>query len=426
MDTKKRWEIVSAGVDEAYAMGCMDEKTLTQVQAFCAEKQVSHGGPSVIHSLRTFTLGVLGAGSIMAGIIALLATNWRSIPQSVQIVFALIPLTVVTVAYFMGARRGLWERSEAWREVLSVFWIGSAVTATAMTARIYQLPSDSAQFGVTVLVMIAPLLYLLRTKMACSVFGIVLLIVANLLDYSQVAPVVALVVGGLWLSPITFEAGGSKRLDDVRIGDRIFRLGVAIWLPFMLVLLWGFGLELMGGDHDDEIGILISLFVFAFGVASYFEEDSDNPFKMPIQSAMGIVIFICSIILIFGFDYIDHSIAFFIPSLIISLVLGLVFKKRWQAYLSIFPLIAIISGGSLYVAIPLMLVASMCILFEGVRLQRQFLANVALLMSAISVFIFFVQGDLSLTAKGLCLITFGIGFLFLNICWSKLTREVQA
>lgn len=77
----------------------------------------------------------LGVFSVVLGILAIIGANWEAIPPSFKLGFVLALTSLVAVALFIAALRGL-----AWpRELLALLLFGLVIGGIALISQIYQL-----------------------------------------------------------------------------------------------------------------------------------------------------------------------------------------------------------------------------------------------------------------------------------------------
>ena len=147
--------------------------TVGIVPAEVAEKIRQHYATLPERGNRNWALlifGLLGAVLIGAGIILLVAHNWDDLSRPVRTALAFKPLlTAIVLAGFVIVRR---QTSVAWREGAATFWTLTIGSTISLVAQIYQIHGDPARFFLTWILLGLPVVYLLRSSVAASLYFI--------------------------------------------------------------------------------------------------------------------------------------------------------------------------------------------------------------------------------------------------------------
>jgi uncharacterized membrane protein len=114
------------------AAGLIDGATGARIRAF----EKSSRAPIALYAL-----GVLGAGTVALGIVALIAANWDGIPGSVKLAGDLLIGVALAISTYVAVRR-----DAGWlREVLITLFYGFTLASIGLVGQVYQLTSPTYQ-----------------------------------------------------------------------------------------------------------------------------------------------------------------------------------------------------------------------------------------------------------------------------------------
>jgi uncharacterized membrane protein len=114
--------------------------------------------------------GILGAALIGAGVILLVAHNWDDLGRPVRTTLAFAPLVLaIALGGWVLARR---RDSATWCEGAATFWALTIGATISLVAQIYQISGDTARFFLTWILLGLPIVYLLRSSVAASLYFI--------------------------------------------------------------------------------------------------------------------------------------------------------------------------------------------------------------------------------------------------------------
>ncbi len=421
MQTKFEWDIVLKGVQQAFGANRIDEVAHGALVDYCHEQQALMDRPSRMRSVGYWVLGGLGTLATLGGVIALLATNWRSIPQQVQIVIGLIPLVVAWGVYFVAERR-TWSVSPVWHELLSILFTGGLITAIAMTARILQLPSDHQTFFITLLILFAPLCYLLKTRLLAVVVS-VLYVVAHT-SFNRIGGEMPMgywaVLGG---GPLVYGAFYYHQLNRP-IGSMAEQVIHCLLKAFLAVisLITLFYTVCYALDLDEPYQMLGVFGGIAglFALSAWREKVGLFLLPPPMQAVYAVILIVPAFVMGTTEASTAHGSLFFV-SLLLSAGLFAV-KKPYQALLVLLAILPARLGGG-YGELIIALGVTVALLVQSFRQKSLLQANGAFVIGALSLFLFFVSNNVNLTTQGILLIITGIGITSLNLLWSRLTQE---
>ena len=133
------------------------------VEAETADRIRAHYGAEPAASGRRIALtvcSILGSVLIGAGLILLLAHNWRGLPRPIRTVLAVAPL-------LMSQALALWvlatgRCSAAWREGVGTFLTLAVGAAIALIGQTYHIPGDPGRFLLVWMLLALPVIYLLN------------------------------------------------------------------------------------------------------------------------------------------------------------------------------------------------------------------------------------------------------------------------
>ena len=143
------------------------------VPAAVADKLRQHYGPAAERTGKNWALlifGILGAALIGAGVLLLVAHNWDDLSRPVRTALAFAPLLVaIGLAGWVLACR---PASAAWCEGAATAWALTIGATISLVAQIYQIHGDTARFFLTWILLALPIVYVLRSSVAASLYFI--------------------------------------------------------------------------------------------------------------------------------------------------------------------------------------------------------------------------------------------------------------
>ncbi len=113
--------------------------------------------------------GVLGSLLVGLGLILILAHNWDDFSRTTKTIWAFIPLVVgqFFVGYSLFKKKGV-----AWKETSATFLFFAIGASIALVSQIYNIPGSMPSFLLTWIVLVAPLIYLLKSQAAALLYVI--------------------------------------------------------------------------------------------------------------------------------------------------------------------------------------------------------------------------------------------------------------
>lgn len=372
---------------------------------------------------------ILGALLVGSGIILILAKNWSSLSVTLQTVLAFLPLIAAQVLVVYMYKKDKFNRR--WEEGTGLFYSITLLSCIALIGQIYHLPGEFSNYLLLCSLMILPLCYICKSKMAAmlylagvtgwmgstndfsNIFHIVFLfllvipyiIIENkrdsnegLLHLLQWVFLFCLFIA--WLVKLTF-------FDQYLIMSGLFchLLFITAQLKFKnqefkwltLVRIPGF------------IGLLVILYVAAF--APELTEDVTNGAGNKIFMFILIILFISLSLLVISIkEWIKLPRVAFVQNLLVS----------WIFPSLIFVLLINIQLIKASYSIPWFLIYNLYLLGLGIVMIINGLQSsktnlrVGILILFSWIFIRFFFSELSFLTRGVLFILMGIGFLVTN------------
>ncbi|MEI8064482.1 MAG: DUF2157 domain-containing protein, partial [Verrucomicrobiota bacterium] len=138
-----------------------------------ADKLRQHYGPVPARAGKNWVLlifGILGAALIGAGVILLVAHNWDDLSRPVRTALAFAPLlAAIGLAGWVLTYR---SASAPWCEGAATAWALTIGAAISLVAQIYQIHGDTARFFLTWILLALPIVYVLWSSVAASLYFI--------------------------------------------------------------------------------------------------------------------------------------------------------------------------------------------------------------------------------------------------------------
>jgi uncharacterized membrane protein len=105
--------------------------------------------------------GVLGSLLVGMGIILIVAHNWDDFTKPVKTIFAFLPMIIGQLLVGFSLFR---NKSATWKEGSGVFLFFTVGACLALISQIYNIPGNLSNYLLTWIILCAPLIYLLKSK----------------------------------------------------------------------------------------------------------------------------------------------------------------------------------------------------------------------------------------------------------------------
>ena len=136
---------------------------------------------------RLFTIfGVLGALLSGLGIILIIAHNWDDMSRNLKTFLAFLPLVLGQVACAFSLIK---KKGPTWVEASTTFLVLSVGATISLVSQIYNIPGNMSNFLFVWIAITAPLIYLLRSKLAIILHLVLITWYACNLGYSYKGPI---------------------------------------------------------------------------------------------------------------------------------------------------------------------------------------------------------------------------------------------
>jgi len=416
-----------------------------------AQRIERHYGPApetTARGLLVPVFGVLGALLVGAGVMLLVGHNWEELgrPLRTGLSFAMLLIAQGVAGWTFWQRKD----SVAWYEGSSLF-LGLAVGATiALIAQTYQIPGDLKSFLLTWSVLVVPIPYLLRSRVAAGLYWI---------------------CATWWLSVRAWQ-------DPVEQQAGLFLLLLGLILPFMVwldlrhrhearttLLLWSAAICMVIAGFDLlprlPYGLWLPIASGFFGalyVAGLARHDAAGVEHVPVwrrplhivgTTGLAVMLFSGSFADLWRHVVRDHS-SVDEPVMLAAagaVGLGLVAFSAWRGYtlwlakqphralLALTPLmltaawaLALQSGTAgwlMLVVNAIGLAVGIATVHAGFRGGSVGTANCGLLLVVALIVARFFDDDWSFVVRGVGFIAMGIGFLAMNLWLLKRRGEVR-
>lgn len=116
--------------------------------------------------------GILGSILVGAGLILIIAHNWEDMGMGTQTLMAFLPL-IIGQAVCLYALLKQYE-SLAWREASSAFLFFAVGACIALIGQIYNIPGTVSSFLFTWMLLVAPLMYVMRSSIVSLLYIILI------------------------------------------------------------------------------------------------------------------------------------------------------------------------------------------------------------------------------------------------------------
>lgn len=114
--------------------------------------------------------GILGAVLVGLGLILIVAHNWDNLGKSLKTFFAFLPLAIgqFLVGYTLLKKHD----QQAWTEATAAFLFFAVGACLSLVSQIYNIPGKTADFVLSWMILVLPLVYLMRSSFV-SLFYII-------------------------------------------------------------------------------------------------------------------------------------------------------------------------------------------------------------------------------------------------------------
>ncbi len=379
---------------------------------------------------RLFTIfGVLGALLSGLGIILIIAHNWDDMTRNLKTFLAFLPLLLGQVAcsYSLIKKKG-----PTWIEASTTFLVLSVGATISLVSQIYNIPGNMSNFLFVWIAITAPLIYLLRSKLAMILHLVLITWYACNLGYSYKGPIPWWYLLFLaWTIPYYIQL--QKKAFQSQV------IGVLNWLiPLSALLVLG---TFVSGDT-----LLVLLYLAFFGLLynigklPKFKDQKLIRNGYTVLGSLGMV----TILLIMTFEWFWKEVrldtyetieALFTGSIFLAATAVLIYlylKKKLERF-NLFQF-AFLIVGVLYlthtfgyvhnILLTNILVASLGLfgIRIGIHKSSYAVLNYGLLIFTILVICRFFDSDLDFILRGILFISVGIAFFLANYLLHKKQR----
>ena len=124
---------------------------------------------------------ILGAISISAGVLSIIAHNWDTLPKILRLIISVIPLLISQFFSYKLLTRKKYDEAIALYEVTSLFLITTFYAAFALVTQIYHISNDLSTFLQVSILLTIPVLYIFNTTTAfiCSAVSLLVYILES-------------------------------------------------------------------------------------------------------------------------------------------------------------------------------------------------------------------------------------------------------
>ncbi|MBI3997134.1 MAG: DUF2157 domain-containing protein [Candidatus Omnitrophica bacterium] len=405
------------------------------LQQTAADKLREHYGELRSADKKWFIIilcSVLGASLIGLGIILLFAHNWEQLSRPVRAFLSLLPLVVgQALAFWVLLRR---PTSHALKESTATFLSLMVGASVALISQTYNIPGDTADFILSWMLLIVPLVYLMEATIPAAIYvtGI-----SAWAGHFWDSPLQA-VLFWPFLAVIVPHFIWSLRQDKYTLRAAILAFVMAVGTCF------GAGFSLGRTWFGSWIVIyssIITLF-YLLGVGE-FKNISTN-WQRPFRILGGIGVFVMMFLLTFRFPwesatgrhhYTQNETSswssfpdYFLTLLLVgtAILMFLQCVKRKDVMGSLFgalPLLALMGyafGGtsaafSMLLFNVFLLIVSATRITIGIRTNNLGVINTGMFMLAALILARFFDSEINFVIKGLVFISIGMGFLMTNV-----------
>lgn len=431
-DKHLRW--LSKELPELVNQGVLDSST--------SDKLLKYYGFHEAQSKRNLLLTIfsfIGAMLIGLGIMLLLAHNWDNFSRLVRTLISLAPLLAsqLFAAWIIYTGRN----SNSWRESVGVFYVCSIGSSIALIGQIYHVTSSAADFLLSWMLLVLPLVYLLKAGVA----GVFYLLGLSFWTFCAEGERQNVVLYWVWLSLMSPYLWHLFKINRYRAQLTILNWALALSLTLSL------GVILEDVLANGWMILYSALFSIFYMIHQFYFDNAVSSWQRPYRlfGTRGIII------LSFIFSYEDvwnqvnrdfvhkfTTVSPFImmPKLMVFLCIlilwGYLFiqlLKRKESFRVLFvslPIAASLSHVITFWSGPiiplilfnmLLLIFGVCITLLGIRKEQLDLLNEGLLILLVLILLRFFDVDLGLMMRGIIFIILGAVFLGAN--WFVIKRR---
>ncbi len=374
---------------------------------------------------------VLGALLIGLGIISLIGHNWEELSRPVRAILSLLPLV-------LGQALALWvllkrPASHAFKEGTATFLSLMVGASIALISQTYNIPGDTADFILSWMLLIVPLVYLMEATIPAAIYvaGVTAWTV-NFWDSPLQAvlfwPLLAVVI-----PHFIWALRQEKYTIRATILALVIAISVCITAGFSLGKTW----------PGSWIVIYSSIIVLFYLLGSWELRRVSTNWQRPFRILGGLGVFSMMFLLTFRvpwesitgkYHYTkigvfswsalpDHVLTLFLVGTAIVMFLEYVKRKDlMKALFGALPLLALLGyafgGISLSFSILLfnmyLFIVSLIWLRIGIQSKSLGVINAGMFMLAALIIARFFDSEINFIVKGLVFISIGIGFLVTN------------
>ena len=410
------------------------------VPADVAEKIRQHYGPAPERAGKSWALlafGILGAALIGAGVILLVAHNWDDLSRPVRTALAFAPLLgAIGLAGWVLACR---SASAPWCEGAATAWALTIGATISLVAQIYQIHGDTARFFLTWILLGLPIVYVLRSSMAASLYftGATTWVGCSMYPHHRVT--------SLWYWGLM--ALVLPHLADVWRENRSgWRASLTGWV-LALCLCIGTGISLENALPGAWIVAYTGLLALMYLAGKRWCGDTPTLWQRPWQTTGAVGLGIVALELTYRWPWTEiHShwrqawtsgpamiagnlLAALLAIAAIGAVAGKLASLRWADLDQIIIGLAPVCGAAGYALVATcavdksaqalfnvyLFVLGLGALIAGIRGNKLGTVNAGLVALAALIIARFFDTEMSFLARGLAFIFIGLGFLATNI-----------
>lgn len=370
-------------------------------------------------------ISIIGVTLVGLGLMLIIAYNWDSMPDSLRLATALLPLVIAQV---IGAY-SLWHsKNDTWRESSALSILFGIGIAMALISQIYQMDSSLQDFLQWWICLAIPLIYIFHsgvTSLAVWI-GIGWYITAGSWDKTSHQAVMALLFLSATIIPYALKGFHS---------DRSATWSWHHWLVPLVCTIYLFSLSPWMCSRLSAFHFLVLAMLFvSVGQRTYFV---DRPLMNGYYISAFLGIWIIAFFLSFGFFWTEvenkpllpciADAHWLLPILSTIVMVGLGYKfyqNRFQSlrskllfYMILTLTLVTILGGSLgtlgQLLVNIIIICSIAwLIFQGIQTQKLITLNTGLLALAVWIICRFFESDISFAWRGVAFIALG------SLCFS--------
>lgn len=406
-----------------------------------ADKLRGHYGEVDPNSGRRIALticSILGSLLIGAGIILLLAHNWRELSRLTRTILSIAPLAISQVIALWVVWSG--KDSSAWREGVATFLTLAIGASISLVAQTYHIHGDLGSFLLTWSVLSLPLVYLLNASLPAIIY---LVGITSWSGYEQNCaehailfwPLLAAIIPHVWME---------TRKDVYATRSTVLRWALAVCLTIAT------GIVLEKVVPGLWLVVYSSLFAVMYLAGARWFSGADSIFRKPFHTIGSAGIAILAFVFTYespwheiGWYHYRHGSRFYewaaVPDylLTIALLVSAVYLfvaafregERYKLLLGVFPILTVCTYslasadmgymGAVLLFNVYLLVLGVGTMVNGVRNLRLSSVNGGMFVISALIVGRFFDSDIGFVARGVVFIVLGTGFLAGNIILSR-------